>query len=547
MTSIFNLGAKLVADVNGYISDMKAAGQSTTDTKTSIMGLAGQALAAVGGIAAISAELKKVITDTLAYSDSVRDLSRLSGMSTEESSKMLTMFHDLNMNLPNLDMALKTMAKNGLTMSVDEMAKLSDEYLALAPGAERDKFLTDEFGKSGLELAKVMEIGGQAIKDRAAATSGGLVLTQAQVDADRKLEVETNQLTDTTKGLEVEFGNFLIPILNSAANALDAIINKLPTINTLLAQHASEVGITSTSYQGYVDELTRAAKGVGDHINENGDLVSALGKVIQSNYVLTEGTWEAVRAGEAAVSTDKMLAMGLNDVAAKAKAAAAAQITAAAATDAGADASKKYSASLLYQMAAGSLDSAQQLQLARGLGLVDENTVKASQGVAEIISLWQSGKITWQEALALITEVGKALALIQSKDITITAHYVGFGGVGSVETPPKGYAAQMPSFPNPTDSRQYGMGPTPTGNPYATRASGGDISGLAMVGENGAELVNFPPGSRVHSNTETRELLSGGMSDKQYRGLVQMMLSNRIDYDRMTRSFINAMARNIIR
>ena len=60
MTSILNLGAKLVADVNGYISDMKNAGQATTGTKDSIGSLASQAFIAVGGIAAVSAALVAV-------------------------------------------------------------------------------------------------------------------------------------------------------------------------------------------------------------------------------------------------------------------------------------------------------------------------------------------------------------------------------------------------------------------------------------------------------------------------------------------------------
>ena len=38
-----------------------------------------------------------------------------------------------------------------------------DEYKKLAPGVERAQFLLKNFGKSGLEMGKIMDMGGDAI------------------------------------------------------------------------------------------------------------------------------------------------------------------------------------------------------------------------------------------------------------------------------------------------------------------------------------------------------------------------------------------------
>lgn len=44
--------------------------------------------------------------------------------------------------------------------------------------------------------------------------------------------------------------------------------------------------------------------------------------------------------------------------------------------------------------------------------------------------------------------------------------------------------------------------------PRSTRAHGGPVSGLALVGERGPELVRFPTGSYVHNNGDTERMLA---------------------------------------
>ncbi len=54
---------------------------------------------------------------------------------------------------------MKLAAKDGIEPSIENLAKLSDEYLALAPGMERTQFLMDRFGRSGDEMGKLLEKG----------------------------------------------------------------------------------------------------------------------------------------------------------------------------------------------------------------------------------------------------------------------------------------------------------------------------------------------------------------------------------------------------
>ena len=45
---------------------------------------------------------------------------------------------------------------------------------------------------------------------------------------------------------------------------------------------------------------------------------------------------------------------------------------------------------------------------------------------------------------------------------------------------------------------------------FGFSASGGMASGLTVVGERGPELVNLPGGSRVYSNSQSRNMAGGG-------------------------------------
>ena len=107
----------------------------------------------------MQASVKSVIDPTVNLALQVRDLGRASGMGAEETSKLIQVFDDLNVDVSVLDMALRKMSQEGITFSVDKMAEMSDAYLKLAPGAERNKYLLDAFGRSGLDMARAMDAG----------------------------------------------------------------------------------------------------------------------------------------------------------------------------------------------------------------------------------------------------------------------------------------------------------------------------------------------------------------------------------------------------
>jgi len=185
---------------------------------------------AITGIQAAYAVLQSayenLIQPTIDYSNQVRDLSLLTGETTEQSSQLLTVLADLGVTSAELESAMRTMKDNGLNPTVATMARLSDEYLRLNPGLERQNFLAETFGERiGPEFARIMSLGGEAIRDMASAIPEALQLTAADQAAVAELEIAQLGLNQAWHTATTIIGLELIPALTRLLNNLMAVQN----------------------------------------------------------------------------------------------------------------------------------------------------------------------------------------------------------------------------------------------------------------------------------------------------------------------------------
>jgi len=161
--------------------------------------------------------LNKAVDETVGefvtYADQVRDITLVTGQQAEEVSRLIQFTDDHKIKTESLNTVMKKMASDGLPLTTDSLAKLSDEYLKLAPGAERQLFLTKEFGKPGADFAETMLLGGKAIRDESAAISGNLILTEESLQKARDYEIAQDELNDTWMGVKIALGEYAIPPL----------------------------------------------------------------------------------------------------------------------------------------------------------------------------------------------------------------------------------------------------------------------------------------------------------------------------------------------
>jgi len=211
--------AKVNASLDKMASHTKTAGTSSASAAkmgsmawtefNSVLSVA-QQIARVGG-----AIWNETAGKFVEYASQVRDVSRSLGASTEESSRLIQVADDVTLSYTTLTTSLKMAQKDGIEPNIEGLAKLSDEYLKLKPGAERTQFLLDKFGKSGGEMSKMMEKGGAAIRQMSDAMDESLILTQQSVDAAREYEIGVDALSDAWDGFTYQVAPPLIKAATS--------------------------------------------------------------------------------------------------------------------------------------------------------------------------------------------------------------------------------------------------------------------------------------------------------------------------------------------
>ncbi len=153
------------------------------------------------------------------YAQQVEDMARLSGASVEDASRIIQISDDMRLSYDQVSTALKMYARQAAEsgeasdMSIETLARLSDQYLSLAPGVERANFLLENFGRSGADMGKLMEQGGAGIREMAAAVDESLVMTQEGIDAAEEYRLAMDDWNDAIMGVKITLFNELRPYL----------------------------------------------------------------------------------------------------------------------------------------------------------------------------------------------------------------------------------------------------------------------------------------------------------------------------------------------
>jgi hypothetical protein len=136
---------------------------------------------------------------------------------------------------------------------------LSDEYLKLNTGAERQQFLTENFGRASAGWAEVMSQGSKAIQDRSASIEDGLILSQKDIDMSRKMQYQQDALSDAMLVLKTTIGKDLLPeLIKLADHTIKAVqgwqkffdvIKYNNSVTDLAAQLAKADGYTYEAYR----------------------------------------------------------------------------------------------------------------------------------------------------------------------------------------------------------------------------------------------------------------------------------------------------------
>ncbi len=208
--------------------------------------------------------LKVTVGETVAYAAQIRELSRTIGSSAEESSILIQAADDVGIEFGTIQTAMESAIRKGFRPSIEGLAEIAEKANSIQDPIERTEFLLKTFGRAGADLAPLMALGAEGIREAGqAARDSGLVMTEEGVKAAREYEIAMDNLGDAAKGLQYAIGTELIPILVSAANAGVQLATWDKQLTNVLSEHEKEVKLTADSYQEYENEMLRAAVAAG--------------------------------------------------------------------------------------------------------------------------------------------------------------------------------------------------------------------------------------------------------------------------------------------
>jgi len=214
---------KAIADIKkaaGAVDNLgdsaKKSSQGAIDFSSAMIGL-NQALEVANKVMqAVKMVHDETVGVFISYAAQVRDMSRATGESAEQSSRMIQIADDVGVSYDKLKVSLQMAARQGIDTSVESLKVLSDEYLTLAPGTERMQFLLEKFGRSGADMGKLMEMGARGIDKLNNSIESGLILTPEILKQAKTHEILVDVLEDEIAAQKVLAGITIGGIEDSA-------------------------------------------------------------------------------------------------------------------------------------------------------------------------------------------------------------------------------------------------------------------------------------------------------------------------------------------
>jgi len=443
---------KAVDRASGEINKVSGSGNKLSAAFKSLTGFslgAGAAMAAVGAGVKF---MQQAVDETVNYATEIDNLSRLLGISTEDTSRLVQASDDLFISQEKLASGLQAATRQGIDVSIEGLKRLSEQYLAMPEGVARSEFVLKTFGRSGAEMGKLMEVGAEGIDKATSAIADNMVVTQQTMEDIMDYKRSVDNLNDAWQGVKYTIGTAVIPALTDLLTYINEASSGTMEFSQATANWLNKL-FEGTALESDFAKAARNAKEQQEGFN-----------------LMLKDSRNAGIIFDASIGSSITSLYGLSDI--------IPPVT---------SYFSDLTTEMLFSQAAAGLDAEASMALAESMGLIDGETKIVLDALGMLRSDLDTGKISLDEYNDRVATLNERMALIQSKTVTITVRtsYEDQGGL-------------------------WGQGGNAyIGLPESNRATGGLGGGWTRVGEMGPEMVKLPPGSQVYSNTRSNQM-SGG-------------------------------------
>jgi len=258
----------VLAGANSSLDDIKTGFEDLTGISLSTAGMFALAGTAVSAVVDYT---KDAIDKTVEYADKVENLARVGGLSFEDASRLIQVAEGMGVSYKDLVTGLGNATKKGVDVSIENILLLADEYNKLNDPVtgpiDRARWLTDNFGAAGDELAPIFEAGRTRIVAAMDDVNEALVLDKESIQSVNDYELALKDLNDSFDGLKMKVGLEVIPTL---LGFLDVLNN--------------EQGARGTGFQRMFGEVETGAE---DSAGKVGDLIDEIDKLEDKTVTIT--------------------------------------------------------------------------------------------------------------------------------------------------------------------------------------------------------------------------------------------------------------------
>ena len=239
-------------------------------------------------VQSITSTVSKLTGRYVAYGDKVAELAKFTGMSNAEASKTIQVFDDAFVSYETLIGAARAMTQENMqnagqaaklkeeiaklnkemsdgkstqamrdkmadlqkqlketsptaNLNIDSLARLSDQYNKLQSPVEKSNFLMENFKRSGIDLAKIMELGGAKIREMSAGISDSLIIDDQKAEKIKKTKQALDDFNDRLEGIKFDAAQKLLDVFDSLPTPIKDAVQVLGMVggSGLLGQLAN--------------------------------------------------------------------------------------------------------------------------------------------------------------------------------------------------------------------------------------------------------------------------------------------------------------------
>lgn len=217
------------------------------------------------------------------YIDQIDKMAAYTSTNSEEMSKLYQISDDLRIPVNDLEMALKSMADKGTTPSIEGIQALSERYLSIQDPLQRAQFLTENFGRAGQEMARLMEMGAAGIETAAESVDDFLIVSGRTREEMKAFREAQDRWNDAILRIKFSIGDVLMPIMTELLGALTVSKSEWDEFFDSLGSGWERIGNIILALQGKLPPVTAEIEAQNEALVKNSEYWGGMASAA-SNY-----------------------------------------------------------------------------------------------------------------------------------------------------------------------------------------------------------------------------------------------------------------------